>query len=138
MTRPAAAVVGTCLLLFAAGVLPGVRAAAMLQFVDVTAAAGLRFTHHTGAFGAKYLPEALGAGAAFFDVDGDGWQDLLLVNGTDWPQRQGPRRTPAQLYRNDGRGGFVDVDGGLGPRRRHLRHGRARRPTTTTTAGRTC
>ena len=43
------------------------------------------FTHNNGAFGKKYLPETLGAGAAFFDFDNDGRQDLFLVNGANWP-----------------------------------------------------
>src|SRR5205823_1909864 len=51
---------------------------------DVTSAAGLHFTHYTGASGRKYLPEALGAGAAFVDIDNDGWQDVVVANGTEW------------------------------------------------------
>ena len=29
----------------------------------------------------KLLPETLGAGCAFSTRDGDGWQDIILVNG---------------------------------------------------------
>jgi hypothetical protein len=77
-------------------------------FTDVTAAAGLRFTHVNGAFGKKYLPETMGAGVAFLDYDGDGWQDILLVNSRAWPGRPGPKSLPA-LYRNDRDGTFTDV-----------------------------
>ena len=42
--------------------------------------------------GRSTCPETLGAGAAFLDIDGDGWQDLLLVNGTDWPGQKGAGR----------------------------------------------
>jgi hypothetical protein len=80
-----------------------------VRFVDVTEAAGLRFVHTNGAAGAKLLPETMGAGAAFLDYDGDGDQDLLLVNSDEWTHPgPGPRPTQA-LYRNDGHGRFEDV-----------------------------
>ena len=47
-------------------------------FTDVTTQAGIRFVHNSGRAGKKYLPETLGSGCAFFDVDGDGWPDILL------------------------------------------------------------
>jgi hypothetical protein len=50
----------------------------------------------------------MGSGAAFLDADGDGWQDILLVNSTRWPGRSGPRPFPV-LYRNDGDGTFTDI-----------------------------
>jgi hypothetical protein len=79
-----------------------------LTFTDVTAAAGIRFTHTSGAFGKKYLPETMGSGVAFLDVDNDGWQDLFFVNGQAWPGRKAPAALPA-LYRNTGKGGFEDI-----------------------------
>ena len=83
-----------------------------ITLTDVTAEAGIRFTHNTGAFGDKYLPETLGAGAIWLDANGDGRQDLLLVNSTDWPGR-GAGTTPA-LYRNEGGWSFTDVTRGSG------------------------
>ncbi len=83
-----------------------------ITFTDVTAAAGIRFTHNSGRAGKKYLPETLGAGAAFFDVDGDGWQDLFLANGRNWTP--GGTRTPSALYRNTGKGSFVEITAGSG------------------------
>ncbi len=79
-----------------------------LTFTDVTTAAGIRFTHTNGAFGKKYLPETMGSGVAFLDFDGDGWQDLFFVNGQAWPGHKAARSLPA-LYRNTGKGSFVDV-----------------------------
>ncbi|HEY1401476.1 MAG TPA: CRTAC1 family protein [Terriglobales bacterium] len=78
------------------------------RLTDVTASAGIRFRHHSGAFGGKFLPETLGSGCAFLDYDADGWQDILLVNGTDWPGHRTARAT-LQLYRNNRNGTFTDV-----------------------------
>ena len=77
-------------------------------FTDVTQPSGIRFRHTNGASGKKYLPETMGSGGAFLDFDGDGRQDILLVNSKSWPGRAGPRATPA-LYRNNGNGTFADV-----------------------------
>jgi len=56
-------------------------------------------------------------GAFYFDYDLDGWLDLFLANGHLDPEieRIQPRVTyaqPAQLFRNQGRGRFVEVTGG--------------------------
>jgi hypothetical protein len=84
-----------------------------VTFTDVTTAAGIRFVHNNGAFGRKYLPETLGSGCLFLDFDNDGWQDVLLLNGTNWPGHAGPS-SHAQLYRNNGNGTFTDVTAGSG------------------------
>jgi hypothetical protein len=91
----------------------GVSAEAQVVFTDVTAGAGIRFKHNSGAFGKKYLPETMGAGAAWLDFDGDGWSDLLFANSKSWPGRPGPPSRPA-LYRNDQNGTFSDVTRGSG------------------------
>ncbi len=54
------------------------------------------------------MPETLGAGCAFLDYDGDGWQDILLINGMDWPGHKHQRST-LKLYRNNRDGTFSDV-----------------------------
>jgi len=90
------------LLAQAAGASPGFR------FTDVSSHAGLQFEHNSGAFGGKFLPETLGSGCAFLDYDRDGWQDILLINGTDWPGHK-KRRTTLRLYHNNGDGTFTDV-----------------------------
>jgi hypothetical protein len=84
-----------------------------LRLVDVTKAAGIDFRHNAGAFGAKYLPETMGPGCAFLDYNGDGWLDVLLLNGTKWPGQKG-QRTTAKLYRNNGDGTFADVTDAAG------------------------
>ncbi len=83
-----------------------------VQFVDCTRAAGIHFVHHTGATGKKYLPETLGAGCAFVDLDGDGWPDILLLNGKDFLPHG--RQTLPALYLNNRNGTFRDVTRGSG------------------------
>lgn len=78
------------------------------RFADVTTAAGIEFQHNSGAYGGKLLPETLGSGCAFLDYDADGWQDILLVNGMDWPGHKRQRST-LRLYRNNRNGTFTDV-----------------------------
>jgi len=79
-----------------------------LRLVDVTSQAGIQFHHNSGAYGGKFLPETLGSGCAFLDYDRDGWQDILLVNGMDWPGHKRQRST-LRLYRNNRDGSFSDV-----------------------------
>ncbi len=82
------------------------------RLADVTAQSGIRFRHNSGAYGGKLLPETLGAGCAFLDYDRDGWQDILLVNGADWPGHQREHRSEPstlKLYRNNRNGTFSDV-----------------------------
>jgi len=78
------------------------------HLTDITAQAGIDFHHNNGAFGSKFLPETMGPGCAFLDYDGDGWLDILIVNGSDFP---GHKRTPStlSLYRNNRNGTFTDV-----------------------------
>jgi len=78
------------------------------QLTDVTTAAGITFRHQSGAFGKKFLPETMGAGGAFLDADGDGWQDLLLAQSTTWPGQPKTKSVPA-LYRNNRNGTFTDI-----------------------------
>ncbi len=83
-----------------------------VKFTDVTAAAGIKFTHNAGRTGKKWLPETMGSGVAFFDADGDGKLDILLLNGRDWIARG--RHTTAALYKNNGNGTFTDITKGSG------------------------
>ena len=78
------------------------------RLTDITKRAGIAFVHNSGAFGRKYLPETLGPGCAFLDYDNDGWQDILIVNGADWPGNA-RRRTTLALYKNNRDGTFRDV-----------------------------
>lgn len=92
----------------------------VVPFTDITAEAGIDFVHVNGAAGEALLPETMGAGAAFLDVDRDGDQDLLLVNSTTWDAAPsdpevGPGAGPTMsLYENDGAGRFADRTAGSG------------------------
>ena len=101
-------------LIFAGAVLlPGAPDnAGGVTFTDVTTAAGIKFVHNNGHSGKRYLPDTLGSGGAFIDVDGDGWIDIILVNGKDW-EPAGKRSLPA-LYRNNRNGTFTDITAGSG------------------------
>jgi len=99
------------LFLFSLGFSPIARAQsaeAGVTFQDVTAKAGIHFVHNNGAFGKKFLPETVGPGVAFLDYDNDGWPDIFLVNGTDWPGH-GQKHTTPKLYHNNHDGTFTDV-----------------------------
>jgi FG-GAP repeat. len=90
----------------------GAVPSAHVKFTDITKAAGINFTHNSGRAGKKYLPETMGAGCAFFDMDGDGWPDIILINGKDFTPR-GRKSLPA-LYRNNHNGTFTNVTAGSG------------------------
>jgi hypothetical protein len=83
-----------------------------VKFTDVTASAGIHFTHNAGRTGKKWLPETMGSGCAFLDADGDGWPDILLINGKDLIPKG--RHTTAALYRNNHDGTFTDITRGSG------------------------
>jgi hypothetical protein len=86
----------------------GAPAGPGFRLVDVTIRAGIHFLHNSGAYGGKFLPETMGSGCAFLDYDSDGWQDILLVNGMDWPGHK-RQRTTLRLYHNNRDGTFTDV-----------------------------
>lgn len=89
---------------------PGILEPPAVQFSDVTQQAGIFFRHETGAFGKKWMPETMGSGCALFDYDGDGYLDVLLINGTYWPGHEKAGVMPsARLYRNLGQWRFEDV-----------------------------
>ena len=88
-----------------------------VPLTEVTAQAGIKFKHFNGATGKKLLPETMGGGVCVFDFDGDGLQDILLLNGCPWPGHKWPDKPPSScitLYRNKGDGTFEDVTAAAG------------------------
>jgi len=78
--------------------------------VDEARQRGVEFQQKNFATEMKYPFETLGGAVAAFDFDGDGWVDLLFLNGAPSPEHL--RRDPAsfnRLFRNTGNGRFVDV-----------------------------
>ncbi len=90
---------------------PGIE----VHFEEISEAAGIHFTHTNGASSKKFMPETVGSGIAFLDYDNDGWQDLLIVNSTHWPDSKAAPTT-SHLYHNNRNGTFTDVtqEAGLG------------------------
>jgi hypothetical protein len=72
-----------------------------------------------------------GFGTFFFDYDNDGWLDLFVANGAvqllpDLIRRKDPfpLGQPDQLFRNTGKGSFVEVSNEVGPESQLLEVGR--------------
>lgn len=82
------------------------------RFTDVTRAAGIDFRHNAGKAGKKWLPETMGSGCAFLDLDGDGLPEILLINSRDWTPKG--RKSTAALYKNNGNGTFTNVTAASG------------------------
>nr|WP_294543306.1 CRTAC1 family protein [uncultured Rhodopila sp.] len=82
-------------------------------FKDITQEAGITFAGVTGADGRKLMPETMGSGVGLIDYDGDGWLDLVLVNGRPW---DATKKCPPLLtvYHNERNGKFRDVTSELG------------------------
>ena len=68
--------------------------AALPTFEQITSQAGIAFRHRR-----HHSAHAIQAGAAFFDLNGNGRQDLFLTNA----------HGPNALYRNNGDGTFTDI-----------------------------
>lgn len=86
-------------------------AAVRPEFENVAASAGVDFNYFNDEVADRfYLPEIMGGGAAWFDFDGDGLQDLYLVNG----QRLVGNDPEAaehvgRMWRNRGHGRFDEM-----------------------------
>ena len=103
-------------LFLVAGPLAAVAAGPKLPvFTDVTKKAGISAKHSYGDFTLSNIVEGTGAGAMFFDYDGDGWLDIYLVNGcwlkdvNDNRGRTLRGKLTNRLYRNKRDGTFVDM-----------------------------
>ena len=72
------------------------------RFVDVALEVGVEFTFHNDVVAGRYfLPEVMGGGVAWIDVDHDGWLDLFLANGRSLdPSAPNANQPTCRLYRN--------------------------------------
>jgi hypothetical protein len=87
-----------------------------IQFHDVTTNSGIRFTHRSTHTADKFLIETMGSGVACLDYDRDGLTDVFFLNGARTVRTADgisvDKSDPPhwnRLYRNLGRGKFVDV-----------------------------
>lgn len=94
-----------CLPLLLAADAPG-----PISFEEVAEKAGVHFVTNNSPTPEKNQPEAMVAGVAIFDFDGDGFNDIYLVNGGEMPslRRSGPQFRN-RLFRNNGNFTFTDV-----------------------------
>ena len=94
------------------------------QFTDVAQRSGIDFLYQNDQqSGRFFLPEIMGGGVGWFDLDGDGWLDLYLMEGglLDNPEVQAKSRGN-RLYRNLG-GNFEDVTSWASAAHRGYGHG---------------
>lgn len=81
-----------------------------VSFINMAARAGIATrTIYGDEHKNKYLLETTGCGAAFIDYDNDGWQDVLLINGTRLSSLTQDQPPTSRLYRNNADGTFTDV-----------------------------
>jgi hypothetical protein len=79
-------------------------------FVNTARDAGLTaVTVYGGKDTNKYLLETTGTGVATLDIDGDGWLDLFIVNGTTLQGAPRAEAPTGHLYRNRRDGTYEDV-----------------------------
>ncbi|MBM3784090.1 MAG: CRTAC1 family protein [Acidobacteria bacterium] len=78
------------------------------------------FEDQTFQAGLGRVTRFLGWGAAFVDIDNDGWRDVVLCNGHVYPEvgdsaEESGYRQRKVVYRNLANGKFQEVSGQLGP-----------------------
>ena len=78
-------------------------------FKDVTKEAGVDYRITCGDEVTEFLIDVNGEGAAFFDYDNDGDQDIYLVNGSSRKLQKSGNLPHDYLLRNNGDGTFTDV-----------------------------
>jgi hypothetical protein len=77
-------------------------------FEDATEKLGLRFVHDAGPTGTHFMPQAIGSGAAIFDMNNDGGLAIYLL------QNGGPKGAKNALFLRQPDGSFKDISAGSG------------------------
>jgi hypothetical protein len=89
---------------------PSIALPSAIRFEDIAQKAGVHFVTENCPTPEKHQPEAMPAGVALFDYDGDGLLDIYLVNGAEMPSMV--KTTPKysnRLFHNNGDDTFTDV-----------------------------
>lgn len=81
---------------------------AQVHFSDQTRAAGIEYYNTCGDLDKRFVLEAHGSGAGFFDADNDGDLDLYIANGSTFATYGDLSGPGNALYINQGDGAFVD------------------------------
>lgn len=86
------------------------------DFHDIATRLGITGSNVYGGSSRKdFILETTGNGAAVFDYDGDGREDVLVLNGTRLSSPASkPERAAPQLYHNEGNGKFTNVSAHAG------------------------
>lgn len=78
--------------------------AAIVEFTDDASSAGLQFQYFNSADsrtpGARIF-ETTGGGVGILDLDADGWPDMVLTQGCEYPSNGGTSDNSDQLFRNE-------------------------------------
>jgi enediyne biosynthesis protein E4 len=108
LTAAAVAVLASALWIAA---VPAPRAeTTALKFIDVAGDWGITGRNTYGGESRKdYILETTGNGAAIFDYDGDGRNDLLITNGSTLDAEKSGNHPHLQLYRNAGANHFEET-----------------------------
>ena len=79
------------------------------EYTDIGKASGLGTPVIYGGVGSnQYILETTGTGAAIFDFDRDGDNDVFIVNGTTFALEEAGESPTSMLYVNDGSGKFQE------------------------------
>lgn len=97
-----------------AGVAWAVTGSSKAFFTDIAPSSGLNVPNvYGGAKSKSFILETTGNGAAIFDYDGDGRDDIFIANGTRLNE-SAPVGNAPQLYHNEGNGTFRNVSAQAG------------------------
>ena len=101
----------TCFLIFTLCCSSIVHSDPFITFSDQTSAAGIRTANIFGGKDKRYILEAHGSGAAFFDADNDADLDLYILNGSPFDTFRDLSGPGNAFYRNNGSGIFDEIKG---------------------------